>query len=210
MRFEVDQASLNELMSNLGRFDTKIRRRIERAAMVNFGKWAKAKVAGAVPAGNESLAASIDYKVGRTKPRRMKNDQGKWKTILPSATYCVVGVTSGVKVTSDTHGRKGKYSYPRFASKSKGWMLHEANLARWYEDGFSTWRKGAKSNRRGKGWRLGMTGRNLSQRRYGLKWYQGIVPQLERAAVEYLTQEVESAITDSSKYTPKPRVRRKR
>ena len=210
MRFEIDQAALNQLMTDLGRFDTKVRRRIERQAMVNFGRWAEAKVAGAVPTGNESLAASIDYKVGRTKARRVKNDQGKWKTIRPSATYCAVGVRSGVKVTSATHGRQGKYSYPRFASKSKGWPLHEANLGRWYEDGFRTWRKGARSNRMGKGWRLGMAGKNLSQPRYGLKWYQGIVPQLEKAAIAYLTQEVQSAITDSSKYTPKPRVRRKR
>lgn len=210
MRFEIDQAALNQLMTDLGRFDTKVRRRIEKAAMVNFGRWAEAKVASAVPAGNESLAASIDYKLGRTKVRRVKNDQGKWSTIKPSATYCAVGVRSGVKVTSATHGRQGKYSYPRFSSKSKGWPLHEANLGRWYEDGFRTWRKGMRSNRMGKGWRLGLGGKNLSQPRYGLKWYQGIVPQLEKAAIAYLTQEVQSAITDSSKYTPKPRVRRKR
>ena len=210
MRFEVDQASLNQLMTDLGRFDTKIRRRIEKAAMVNFGRWAQTKVAAAVPADNESLAASVDYKVGRTKVRRVKNDQGRWKTIKPSATYCAVGVRSGVKVTSASHGRQGKYSYPRFSSKANGWPLHEANLGRWYEDGFRTWRKGRKSNRRGKGWRLGLGGQSLSQVRYGLKWYQAIVPSLERGAIEYLTQEVQSAIADSSKYTPKPRARRSR
>lgn len=210
MRFEVDQASLNQLMTDLGRFDTKIRRRIERAAMVNFGKWAKAKVAAAVPNGNESMAANIDFKVGRTKPKRVKNDQGKWKTIQPSATFCVVGVRSGVKVTSATHGRQGKYEFPRFSSKQKNWPLHEANLGRWYEDGFRTWRKGRKSNRRGKGWRLGLGGQSLSQVRYGLKWYQAIVPQLKVAAFDYLTQEVQSAIADSSKYTPRPRARRMR
>jgi hypothetical protein len=210
MRFEIDQAALNQLMTDLGRFDQKVRRRIERAAMVNFGRWAEAKVAGAVPNGNESLAKSIDFKVGRTKVRRVKNDQGKWKTIKPSATFCAVGVLSGVKVTSDSHGRQGKYSYPRFSSKANGWPLHEANLGRWYEQGHRHWRKGAKSNRRGKGWRLGLGGQSLSAPRYTLRWYQGIVPQLEKAAIEYLSQEVQAAIADSSKYTPKPRARRSR
>lgn len=209
MRLEIDQASLDQLMQNLGAFDTKIRRRIERAAMVNFGKYAKGKVAGAVTNGNESLAKNIDYKVGRTKPRRAQVN-GKWRNIKPGATYCVVGARSGIPIVSDSHvSRPTGYDYPRWASKSRNWGMYEAHLARWYESGFRTWRKGTSSGRKGKGWRRGLNGQSLGPVIYRQRWFESLVPSLERQCIAFLEQEVQSAIADSSRYQPKPRKRRK-
>jgi hypothetical protein len=211
MRLTVDQSSLDQLMQNLGAFDQKVRRRIEKAAMVNFGKAAKLRVSAAVTQGNESLAKNIDYKVGRTKARRAKNDQGKWKTIRPSATYCVVGAVSGVPIKSSSHvSRPQGYTYPRWSSKSRNWGIYEAHLARWYEAGFRTWRKGVKSNRKGKGWRKGLNGQGLGPVIYKQKWFEQLVPGLELQCIAFLEQEVQSAIADSSRYQPKSRKRRVR
>jgi hypothetical protein len=208
MRLTVDQSSLEQLMQNLGSFDSKIRKRIEKAAMVNFGKAAKLRVSAAVTQGNESLAKNIDYKVGRTKPRRA-NVNGKWKTIRPSAAYCVVGAVSGVPIKSSSHvSRPQGYTYPRWSSKSRNWGVYEAHLARWYEAGFRTWRKGVKSGKKGKGWRNGLNGQGLGPVIYRQKWFEQLVPALERECIHYLTQEVESAVMDSSRYQPRPRKRR--
>ena len=40
MRLEVDQNSVQNLMANLAQFDRKIRVRIERQALKNFGQFA--------------------------------------------------------------------------------------------------------------------------------------------------------------------------
>lgn len=206
MRLEVDQNSVQNLMANLAQFDRKIRVRIERQALKNFGQFAKGKVASAVTQGNESLVKSIDYKVGRTKARRAMVD-GRWKTIRPSATYCVVGARSGVPILNDTHQRQGKYTYPRWASKSRNWGMYEAHLARWYEAGFRTWRKGTKSHRKGKGWRKGLNGQALGPVIYRQRWFERIVPGLEAQAKAFLEQEVLNAVTDSSRYQTRPRRR---
>ena len=208
MRFEAD---LTSLMRDLQRFDSRVRRRIERAAMVNFGKFAKPKVAAAVTQDNESLAASIEYRVGRTKARRGPKDaRGRSQVIRPSAAFCAIGVVSGRKVVSESHGRKGKYEYPRYSSRTRNWPMHEANLARWYEDGFRAWRKGLPSNRTGKGWRKGLNGQGLGPRIYRQKWFERIVPGLAVQARAFLEQEIQASIADSSRHEIRRRAARVR
>jgi len=206
MRFVVDPISVQRMMADLALFDRKVRVRIEKAALTNWARWAAPKVASAVPNGNESLAKSIDFKVGRTKPKRALVSPGKFRTIKPSAAYAAVGVRSGVNVVSATHGKKASgYQFPR-SSRTGAWPLREAHMANFYQKGFRVWRKGMKPNRKGKGWRRGLYGQSLSAPRWQLNWF----PDLTQEAVGYLQQELQSAIADSSKYTPKPRAPRVR
>jgi hypothetical protein len=159
-----------------------------------------------VPNGNESLAKSIDFKVGRTKARRAQVAPGKFRTIKPSAAFAAVGVRSGVNVTSASHGKKPSgYQFPR-SSRKGSWPLREAHMANFYQGGFRVWRKGMKPNRMGKGWRKGLIGQSLSAPIWQLNWF----PDLTREAAGYLQQEIQSAIADSSRYTPKPRAPRAR
>lgn len=162
--WQVDEASLRRVISELNNFEVKVQKQVARTAFRDWGKDTVKEVRSAMNGWNSRvLQKAITYKI-----RSLRKNKGIWVG---------VGTRSGVK-------------YQRFdkSEKDANWA---ATLSRWYNDGWSPYPKGQKSDRKGKGWRRGLRNQR-GAKRYKTEFLTSTGRRMQPKVVQYILRAIQS------------------